>query len=202
MELSTSSLDHASIYKIMSGSVVPRPIAWVTTVNEQGLVNAAPFSAFTQLSQDPPLVLIQMDKGSGEKDTSRNIRTTREFVINIANMALLEQLHLSATPLGPEQSEPATFNIALSDSKTVRPPRVAKAPVCFECRLFNSFDIGNEPHTVIIGEILHFYVDDSVYLDGRIDQKKLDPVCRIGGPWYAPLGEHVYMPIEKLKLPW
>lgn len=80
------------------------------------------------------------------------------------------------------------------DSITVTPPRIKASPICFECKLAQMFDVGNEPHTLIIGQIIHFYVVDHLYQNGRIDQEKLRPVARIGGPTYARLGEFIHLP--------
>jgi len=178
----------------MTGAIVPRPIAWVTTLSPEGVVNAAPFSAFTLLSQDPPTILFQAVEDEREKDTARNIRLSGEFVVNIPNLPLLEQMHLCSASLPPEQSEVERFGIATAPSLCVKPPRIAAAPICFECKLIMYFPIGREPHVVFIGEVKHFYVRDDLYDDGRIDQALLQPICRIGGPWYARLGEMIHMP--------
>jgi len=193
MEIPASSLNWDQTYKLMTGAIVPRPIAWVTTVSPEGVVNAAPFSAFTLLSQDPPIVLFQALEGEREKDTARNARLTREFVVNIPNLPLLEPMHQCSAALPPEESEVEHFNIATTPSLTVQPPRIAAAPICFECRLIMHFPIGREPHVVFIGEVVHFFVRDDLYEDGRIDQQRLQPIGRIGGPWYASLGDMIHM---------
>jgi flavin reductase (DIM6/NTAB) family NADH-FMN oxidoreductase RutF len=166
----------------------------VTTLSPEGVVNAAPFSAFTLLSQDPPTILFQAVEGEREKDTARNIRLSGEFVVNIPNLPLLEKMHLCSASLPPEQSEVERFGIATAPSLCVKPPRIADAPICFECKLIMYFPIGREPHVVFIGEVKHFYVRDDLYDEGRIDQALLQPICRIGGPWYARLGEMIHMP--------
>ena len=194
MEIPANSLNWDQTYKLMTGAIVPRPIAWVTTLSPEGVVNAAPFSAFTLLSQDPPTILFQADEGEREKDTARNIRLSGEFVVNIPNLPLLEKMHLCSASLPPEQSEVERFGIATAPSLCVKPPRIADAPICFECKLIMYFPIGREPHVVFIGEVKHFYVRDDLYDEGRIDQALLQPICRIGGPWYARLGEMIHMP--------
>lgn len=207
MEISPRDLNREQTYKLMVGAIVPRPVAWITSLSPEGRVNAAPFSAFTLLSQDPPVVLFQANRGLRggpdpiEKDTARNVRLTGEFVVNIPNEDTLEAMHACSTPLPPEQSEPEVFGIELAPSRIVKPPRIAAAPICFECRLMQHFDIGHEPHTVFIGEVVHFYVSDAVQTQGAIDPNKLRPVARIGGPWYAKLGELVYLPVPKGPVP-
>jgi flavin reductase (DIM6/NTAB) family NADH-FMN oxidoreductase RutF len=194
VEIPASNLNWDQTYKLMTGAIVPRPIAWVTTCSPDGVVNAAPFSAFTLLSQDPPIVLFQAIEGEREKDTARNIRLTGEFVVNIPNLPLLEAMHLCSASLPPDESEVERFDIETAPSACVRPPRIAAAPICFECRLIMHFPIGREPHVVFIGEVKHFYVRDDLYDGGRIDQALLQPIGRIGGPWYARLGEMIHMP--------
>ena len=193
MEIDAATLDRASAYKLMTGSIVPRPVAWVTTRSAQGVVNAAPYSAYTLISPDPPLVLFNSSKRDGDKDSARNIRATKEFVINVANEELVVQMHNCSARLPPEVSEPAEFGIDLVDSVLVAAPRIKASPICFECRLVQMFDIGNEPHSVIIGQIVHFYVADHLYRNGRIDQENLRPIARVGGPTYARLGELLHL---------
>lgn len=194
MEIDAATLDRATTYKLMTGSIVPRPVAWITTRSEQGIVNAAPFSAYTLISPDPPLVVFHSSRKNGDKDSVRNIRATAQFVVNVANEDLLEQMHKCSARLPAEVSEPAEFGIELVESVKIAPPRIKASPICFECRLLQMFDVGNEPHTVTIGEVLHFYVADHLYDNGRIDQARLRPIARIGGPTYARLGEFIHMP--------
>jgi flavin reductase (DIM6/NTAB) family NADH-FMN oxidoreductase RutF len=194
MEIGASTLDRIAAYKLMTGSIVPRPVAWVTTRSVDGVVNAAPYSAYTLISADPPLLVFNSSRRNGDKDSARNIRATAEFVVNVADEDLLVQMHNCSAVLPPEVSEPAEFGIALAPSVAVGPPRIKASPICLECRLLQMFDVGNEPHTVIIGEVVHFYVADHLYENGRIDQAKLRPVARIGGPTYARLGELIHLP--------
>jgi flavin reductase (DIM6/NTAB) family NADH-FMN oxidoreductase RutF len=194
MELEASTLDALAAHKIMMGSIVPRPVAWISTKSKRGIVNVAPYSAYTLVSQDPPLVLFQSAKNHSEKNSAKNIRETKEFVINSVDHSLLKKMHQSSADLPEDVSEAEEFDIELYDSLTVSPPRIRGSPVCFECKLHSMFDIGNDPHTIIIGEIIHFFVDDRVYKNGGIDQQELRAVARIGGPTYAHLGELIHMP--------
>lgn len=194
MEIAAETLDRAAAYKLMTGAIVPRPVAWVTTRSVQGIVNAAPYSSYTLISPDPPLVVFHSSRKNGDKDSARNIRATGEFVVNVANEDLLLQMHSCSAVLPPEMSETSEFGIELAESFSVAPPRIKASPICFECRLIRMFDVGNEPHTVIMGQITHFYVADHLYQNGRIDQAGLRPVARVGGPTYARLGELIHLP--------
>ena len=194
VDISAEGLEREAIYKLMSGAIAPRPVAWITTKARNGVVNAAPFSSYTIISQVPPLILFQANSAGGEKDTIVNIRATSEFVVNVVTLPQLEKAHACSARLPPEASEPEAFGIALTDSVTVTPPRVAGCPVALECRSYQLFDIGEEPHTVVIGRITSFHVADDVYTSGRIDQRKLMAVARIGGPYYAVMKELIHMP--------
>lgn len=182
------------VYKLMVGAVVPRPVAWITTISDSGVVNAAPFSAYTIISQDPALILFQAGGGARQKDTITNVRATSEFVVNVATVPLVDQMHACSADLPPEVGEPAHFGIDLAPSQRVSVPRIAASPIAMECRLFQMFEIGNEPHTVVIGEVVLFRVATEVMREGKIDPLLLQPVARIGGPHYAPLGELIFKP--------
>lgn len=182
------------VYKLMVGAVVPRPVAWITTRSASGVVNAAPFSAYTILSQDPALILFQAGGGLREKDTVANVRATSEFVVNVATVPLIDQMHACSANLPPDVGEPEHFGITLAPSQRVQVPRIAASPIALECRVFQMFDIGNEPHTVVIGEVVLFRIADEVLHDGKIDPLRLQPVARIGGPYYAPLGDLIFRP--------
>lgn len=184
----------ADVYKLMVGAVVPRPVAWITTLSASGVVNAAPFSAYTILSQDPALILFQAGGGTRQKDTITNVRASSEFVVNVATVPLLDQMHACSADLPAEVGEPAHFGIDLAPSTRVAVPRIAASPIAMECRLHQMFDIGNEPHTVVIGEVVLFRIAPDVMRDGKIDPLLLQPVARIGGPHYAPLGSLIYSP--------
>lgn len=194
MELDAASLDYDASYKLLTGSIVPRPIAWVTTCSAAGVTNAAPFSAFTLVSPNPPMVMFLSSRRDREKDTERNARETGQFVVNIGAQHSLTELHLSSADLPPEESELERFSIRFVPSATVKPPRIADAPISFECDAVQFLDFGNDPHTMIIGKVKHFFVRDDLYTGGRIDQARLQPIARVGGPNYARMGEIVHMP--------
>lgn len=187
MKIPTDGLDYRDTYRLLSGSMVPRPIAWVTTVNrETGLVNLAPFSFFTGCSVLPPMVCFAAERRLGQrKDTVRNIEDTGEFVVNIAPAKLVQEVVVSAQDLPAEVSEIEETGLKLLPSDMVRVPRLAEAPVAMECHLHVITVLGTSPHSLIVGRIVQFHVRDDVYDDGRIDFDALDALGRMAGDWYV-----------------
>ncbi|MEY8841807.1 flavin reductase family protein [Cribrihabitans sp. XS_ASV171] len=202
MEIDPSRNTTAENYKIMTGLVVPRPIAWVTTLNQAGATNLSPFSAFTFCSHKPPMVAISIGrKGGGElKDTGDNILQTGEFVVNIVNRAVLEVMHNSSAPVPPEVSEAEALQLDQLPSGIIAPPRIAEAPASLECKLHMAIPLGEERNMLVIGEVLRFHVRDDLIKDGKIDTVKLDPVARLGGPNYAVLGQVIQTPEAALPV--
>lgn len=188
MEIDPSELAAEQAYKLITGIVVPRPIAWVTTVSPDGVTNLAPFSAFTFLSPKPPLLGISVGrKAAVYKDTARNILTSEEYVIHIANWALLEALHGSAQEFPADVSEITALGLETCPSVRIKPPRIAAAPVSMECRLRHCIEFGETRSRFIVGEVVRFHVQDSLLVDNKIQTAALDPVCRLAGPNYARL---------------
>lgn len=192
MDIETGTLSAEAAYKLLTGSIVPRPIAWVTTLSENGLPNVAPFSAFTFVSNKPPLIGVSIGRKLGKlKDTARNILRTSEFVVNIATEALIEQLHQSADEYPADVSETEELSIEVSDSLIVAPPRIASAPINLECRLVQTFEFGDLDSCFFVGRVELFRVRDDLLKDGKIDAAMLRPIARLGGPNYATFGRVV-----------
>ncbi|NML47608.1 flavin reductase family protein [Ramlibacter sp. G-1-2-2] len=192
------ALDTETAYRLLVGCVVPRPIAWITTIDEQGRVNAAPFSSFNYVATSPPMLAINIAKRPGTsatKDTARNIVATREFVVNVATEADMEVMHRSAQEFGPEVSETEVLGIDLLPSRHVRAPRIASSPVQMECRLDQVVPLGRGINTLYIGEVVAFHLSDKVYDGKRVDSVALRPLARLGGPFYAGLGEIFHRPM-------
>lgn len=173
---------------ILSGLVVPRPIALTTTVDELGRVNAAPFSFFNVLGDSPPIVgLCPGDRSPGvPKDTARNIRVTQEFVINLVDEALAEKMSLCAASLPPGQSELDHAGLSALPSSVVRPPRIAESPASLECRCVLIQEIGQ--NRLVIGEVLRVHVRDGI-LDPEtwlVRPGSWHPIGRMQAPhWYT-----------------
>jgi flavin reductase (DIM6/NTAB) family NADH-FMN oxidoreductase RutF len=201
VSIDPKTLEPEESYKLVIGTVVPRPIAWVTSRNAQGGVNLAPFSAFMFVSPKPPLLAISVGHKAGVyKDTVTNILQREDYVIHIANMAMIEPLHMSSIEHPPDVSEVDLLGLATERSTLIETPRLRDAPIALECRFRQCLEFGHTKSRLIVGEVVMFHVRDDLIKDGKIDTKALDPICRLGGPRYAGLGEIVTMqPVEQTK---
>ncbi len=195
--LNPEQLDNKQIYKLMTGTVTPRPIAWVTSLSpEHGIVNAAPFSYFNMISSEPPLVAFSVvRRPTGEmKDTARNVTEHGELVVHICDETLVEEMNKTAAMLPPGESEIDLTRLTLTDSDAVSVPGIAEAKVRFECRLEShvpiAADDGRITHDLLIARILRFRLDESVYDEkrGYVLTENLRPVARLAGNEYAELG--------------
>jgi flavin reductase (DIM6/NTAB) family NADH-FMN oxidoreductase RutF len=194
MDFAASTLGPEAMYKLLTGIVVPRPIAWVTTLSPGGNVNLAPFSAFTFVSNKPPMVGINVGRKAGVmKDTGNNIRATGEFVVNIPDETMIEPVHLSAVEYPPEVSEADLLGLPVAPGTHLRTPRLADAPISMECRFHRAIAFGDTGSEFMVGEVIAFHIRDGLLVNGKIDTAKLRPICRLGGPNYALLGEIVAM---------
>lgn len=190
MQLDFSEIRPREAYQWMISMIVPRPIAWVSSISPAGVVNLAPFSFFNGVTSRPPtLMFVPVTKIDGTpKDTLRNIEATEEFVVNLVSAAQAEVMNATAAALPPDESEMARFAIAAAQSECVAPPRVAEAPIAFECRLERIVTMGDGPGVanVVFGRILRAHVADEILDDQqRIDPRKLDLIGRMGGEDYC-----------------
>ncbi|HWX48017.1 MAG TPA: flavin reductase family protein [Roseomonas sp.] len=174
-------------YKLLIGTVVPRPIAWVTTLGPEGRPNAAPYSFFNCLSADPPIVAlgIEFRPDGSPKDTGRNIRESGCFTVNIVSDALVEAMNVCAVPFPPEVDELEQAGLALLPGTAVASPRIAAAPAALECRLHSFLEIGAS-REIVLGEVVHAHLRaDAVDARLHVDPAVLDAVGRMGGHGYA-----------------
>lgn len=180
-------------YAWMTATVLPRPIAFVSTVSPDGVVNLAPFSYFNGVSSTPPIlsVAIGPKRGGVSKDTIRNIESTGELVINVVPRAIAELMVKTSGDYDPDVSEFDVSGLTRVPSQLVRPPRVGECPIAFECRCLQVVKVGapNLATSLVLAEVLLLHVADDVLTDGRVDPRKVDPVARLGGSLYATLGE-------------
>lgn len=185
-----SRVAYNDIYKLMIGMIVPRPIAFVSSVDSSGIRNLAPFSYFTACSSRPPVVCFCSSVRTGpkpHKDTLENIRATREFVVNIVSEDFAEQMNVCAGEVPPEVDEFQLSGLTPVASELVKPPRVGESRAQMECRLRDIVVIGEEPGggSLVLGDVVRFHVEESL-LDGyKIDADRLNAIGRMGGPAYV-----------------
>lgn len=189
MQLDFSTLSAREAYRWMSSTIMPRPIAWVSTISPDGVTNLAPFSFFQGICANPPtLMFVPVNNRQGQpKDTIRNIEAVPEFVVNLVSHQLGEQMNRTAAMLPYGESEFSAFGIESAVSGKIRPPRVAAAPVAYECKLDRIVHIGEGPlaANVVFGRILALHVNDEMLsADGLPDSRKLDLIGRMGGDDY------------------
>ncbi len=183
----------ANLYKLMIGMVVPRPIAFVSSLDAQGVRNLAPFSYFMACSADPPVVCFVASHRSGPrpaKDTLTNILATKEFVVNIVSDEFADKMNLTAADVAPEVDEFELAGLTPLTSELVKPPRVAESHAHMECRLRQTLPISNAAgatNTIIFGDVLRFHVDDAIVNDYKIDPAKLRAVGRMVDPLMSTL---------------
>ncbi|WP_433945344.1 flavin reductase family protein [Paenibacillus sp. SN-8-1] len=181
-------------YKLLIGSVVPRPIALVTTLTEDGVLNAAPFSYFSIISSTPPLLSVSVQRKKGQmKDTARNAIRQRELVIHIVDETNVEAANQAAASLPPGESEVTAAGLTPVDSEAVHVPGLAEAKFRMECVLEHAYELGGtdgEPGCdLLIARVVRFQVAEEIIQGGRIDAKKLAPVSRMAGDYYSTLGQ-------------
>lgn len=173
---------HPAFYKFLTAVVVPRPIAWVSTVSDAGVDNLAPHSFFTVACVNPPVLQFT---SVGRKDSLRNAEATGEFVVNLTPERLWERINATATNFPADVSEFEAAGLTREPSRMVRPPRVAESPVALECVLHSTLCLGDS--TVVFGRVVHAVVDSDVLVDGHPDVTLLRPLSRLGrNPWGAP----------------
>lgn len=177
-------------YALLTGTVVPRPIGWISTVDRRGRRNLAPFSYFTIAAAEPPTLLFSGGSRDGmPKDSVMNARATGGFVAHIVDESLLAAMNRTSVEAPHGTDEFALAGLDSVPSEEVAPPRVAAAPVAFECRVVHEVEISPGGSTVVFGRVLVAHVrDDLVGADGHVDVRALAPLARLAGPNYATLG--------------
>jgi len=204
VQLDPQTLEPIAVYKLLISSVVPRPIAWVSSVDAHGVRNLAPFSYFMAITDDPPTIAFSCSaRGAGKegawgkKDTLRNIEATGEFVVNIADDDRAEAMNLSSGDFPPEVDEFSVTKLTAVPSALVKAPRVAEAPINMECRLVQVLPVGKKAN-LVLGQVVQWHVRDDVYdaATGRLDMHRLRPVGRLCGNLYS----HIHQ-IFEMKRP-
>ncbi|MCA3182900.1 MULTISPECIES: flavin reductase family protein [unclassified Cupriavidus] len=187
MEIDFSAITEYQRYKLMASLIVPRPIALVTTLGADGTANAAPFSMFNMLGEEPPIVMISVNRlGDGSlKDTAANIVRTQEFVVHLSDEAMAEKMHRCGERLPPDMSELAHVGLTAAPCTDVAPPRIAEAPVAFECRLWETLE--TESRQIFIGRVLRLHARDGLIDTDRwrVRLQEYFPVGRFGASFYV-----------------
>jgi len=188
MKFDFESLSEDMRYKLMLATVLPRPIAWVTTQDSSGLVNAAPFSFFNVFGTEPATVGIGVGRNSPTqpKDTCLNIRATEEFVVNLVPFSAAERMRASSMPFPSDVSEVSAVGLQTSPSERVGPPRISESPASFECKFMQEIRLGN--FSLILGRIVMLHVRDEAVLDAdrlHIDAANMDLIGRMEGALYT-----------------
>lgn len=182
-------------YKILSGSILPRPIAWVTTLQENKKVNIAPFSYFNIVSSSPPLVSISVRYDTdSQKDTSRNILRDKEFVVHIISKDYIKEANKTSISLGQTESELDYAGLNPVESKHVKVPGIKESKIRLECVLEKHVPF--ETTDLIIGRVLGYWIDEDIFFDGKINLEKLEPVSRLSGSRYGLVGDIIHMKKE------
>lgn len=194
-----AALDAQNVYKLLISTIVPRPIAWVTTCDVDGTMNAAPFSFFNAVSGHPPVVAIGIGgRAPGDaKDTGGNIRRTGEFVINLVSDALAAKMNVTAIDFPKAVDELGQAGLTTAPSTKIRPPRIAESPVAMECERLVIVDVGID-RSVVLGKVVAIHIQDDCVLDAKrcyVDTPKLDLIGRMhGGGWYSRTTDRFELP--------
>jgi flavin reductase (DIM6/NTAB) family NADH-FMN oxidoreductase RutF len=163
--------------------VVPRPIGWISTISPRGIVNLAPYSFFNAIASRPPFVMFA---SAGRKHSQHNAEVSGEFVHSLTTWELREEMSITSADVGHEISEPDLANLEMAPSIAVKPPRVKRSPVAFECKYVKTVDLPGtddkaNPYSIVIGEVVGIYIAEEVIIDGKVDLTQARPIARLGG---------------------
>jgi flavin reductase (DIM6/NTAB) family NADH-FMN oxidoreductase RutF len=197
MEYAASDLTPRERYKVLTSFILPRPIAWVTSVGPTGVVNAAPFSFFNAFCEDPPLCMFAANRkpNGQDKDTFLNIQRTGEFVVNLADEPLAKAMHESSGDFPPDVGEPDYLGLKLAPSSKITVPRLADTPWAMECKLWKMIDV-NDDRRLIMGEGIHFHIRDELWDDKamRVHMDRYHPIGRMFADRYCRTDDRVVFP--------
>jgi flavin reductase (DIM6/NTAB) family NADH-FMN oxidoreductase RutF len=181
---------YSEVYKLMIGAIVPRPIAFVSTVSAEGVLNLAPFSFFMGVCPNPPTVAfapVRREGAESRKDTLANVEATREFVINVVSEEMAEAMNLTSGEYPPDVDEFVVSGLTPITSDLVKPPRVGESKIAMECKLSQVVHINPAPGggSLVLGEIVRFHIADAIVSNFKIDPDQLRAIGRMGGPSYT-----------------
>jgi len=194
MEFNPDTLEASAIYKLLTGSVIPRPIGWISTIDENGINNLAPFSYFNMIGDDPPHVMFSTRRDNNtNKDTLNNVLTNKQFVVNMVTEDLAEQMNATAQVVPAEVDEFELVGLTPIASIKIKPNRVKESPITFECEMVHHYFLEDHKQggaCIVIGRIVMMHIDESVLLDNyKINMETYKPIARLAGSNYSKIGE-------------
>lgn len=194
MQFDPNELEHSAVYKLLTGAVIPRPIGWISTVDQNGINNLAPFSYFNAVGEDPPHVMFSTVRGNNtNKDTLNNVLLNGQFVVNMVTEELAEKMNLTSQSVASDVDEFDLANLTPISSVKIKPMRVKESPITFECELVHHYFLENHKNggaCIIIGRIVMMHFSDDVLLDNfKINLETYKPIARLAGSNYSKLGE-------------
>lgn len=191
LSIDPKAMTERDVYKFLIGSIIPRPIAFVTTLSEKGVLNAAPFSYFSVVSSNPPMISVSIGRVNGvQKDTARNAIYRKAFVVHICDESNIEAVNQTSARLPADVSEVETVGFTPIKSTSIEVPGIKESKIRLECELEKSFPLGTDGIScdLLIGRMVRFHIEEDLYQNGRIDPLKLKPVSRLAGSNYSTLG--------------
>jgi len=194
MQISVKDTDSGILYKLLTGLVIPRPIGWISTVDENGINNLAPFSFFNVVGEDPPHVMFSTVRtGDKNKDTLNNVLANKQFAVNLVTEDVVEQMNTTSNAVENAVDEFQLANLTPISCELIKPKRVAEAKAHFECEMVHHYfleDHKNGGACIVIGKVLMMHIADEILLENyRINLDKYQPVARLAGSNYSKLGE-------------
>ena len=198
MEFDPGTLEPPARYRLLIGTILPRPIAWISSVSAEGVANLAPYSFFAGVTAHPPTLVVGVAKRRGVvKDTARNLLETGEAVVHIAHRALAEAMVATSADVAPEVDEFDLAKLPRAPARHVRPVRLADARIAFECRVVNHLEVGSQAADVFFLEAVWIHVADEILAGDLPDPTKLDAVGRLGGAEYCAVADIFSIPRPK-----
>ncbi len=194
MQFNPNELEHTAVYKLLTGSIIPRPIGWISTVDANGINNLAPFSYFNAVGEDPPHVMFSTTRGNDtNKDTLNNVLANGQFVVNMVTEELAEKMNTTAQTVPSDVDEFQLAEVTPIPSTLIKPMRVKESLVTFECEMVHHYFLENHKNggaCIVIGRIVMMHFDDSILLENyKINLETYKPIARLAGSNYAKLGE-------------
>lgn len=194
MQFDPNEMEHAAVYKLLTGSIIPRPIAWVSSISENDINNLAPFSYFNAVGDDPPHLMFSTGRGNNtNKDTLNNILANKQFVVNMVTEELTEQMNATAQSVHADVDEFELAGVTPIASQKIKPMRVKESPIHFECELVHHYFLEGHKNggaCVLIGRIILMHINDELLLDNyKINPETYKPIARLAGAGYSKIGE-------------